>query len=89
VKLLCANMTDSVALVREWTIPAEWPSLVGEVTANFFGQRMLRGLRNGSAWLYSRLSRPEPLLFLSSSSSIVLMRLSGLRSRPSTFQKIC
>jgi hypothetical protein len=33
---------------------------------------------------YSRLSRPEPLLFLSSSSSIVLMRLSGPHSRPTT-----
>jgi hypothetical protein len=29
---------------------------------------------------YSRFSRPEPLLFLSSSSSIVLTRLSGPRS---------
>jgi hypothetical protein len=33
-------------------------------------------------------SRPEPLLFLSSSSSVVLMRLSGPRSRPTTSQKI-
>jgi hypothetical protein len=37
---------------------------------------------------YSRLSRPEPLLFLPSSSSIVPMRLSGPRSRPTTSQKI-
>jgi hypothetical protein len=28
-------------------------------------------------WSYSRISRPEPLLFLSSSSSVVLTRLSG------------
>jgi hypothetical protein len=34
------------------------------------------------------LSRPEPLLFLSSSSSVVLMRLSGPRSRPTTSQKV-
>jgi hypothetical protein len=33
-------------------------------------------------------SRPEPLLFLPSSSSIVLTRLSGARFRPATFQKI-
>jgi hypothetical protein len=32
---------------------------------------------------------PEPLLFHSSSSSIVLTRLSGPRSRPTTSQKIC
>jgi hypothetical protein len=34
---------------------------------------------------YSRLSRPKPLLFLPSSSSVVLMRLSGPGSRPTTF----
>jgi hypothetical protein len=33
-------------------------------------------------------SRPEPLLFLPSSSSIVLTRLSGPRPRPITSQKI-
>jgi hypothetical protein len=33
-------------------------------------------------------SRPQPLLFLSSSSSIVLTRLSGPRSRPINSQKI-
>jgi hypothetical protein len=34
---------------------------------------------------YSRLSRPEALLFLPSSSSVILTRLSGPRSRPTTF----
>jgi CBS-domain-containing membrane protein len=33
-------------------------------------------------------SRQEPLLFLSSSSTVVLMRLSGPRFRPNTSQKI-
>jgi hypothetical protein len=37
---------------------------------------------------YSRFSRPEPLLFLPSSSSIVLTRLSRPGSRPTTSQKI-
>jgi hypothetical protein len=37
---------------------------------------------------YSRFSRPEPLLFPPSSSSVVLTRLSGPRSRPTTCQKI-
>jgi hypothetical protein len=36
---------------------------------------------------YSRFSRPEPLLFHSSNSSIILTRLSGPRSRPTTSQK--
>jgi hypothetical protein len=37
---------------------------------------------------YYRFPRPEPLLFLPSSSSVVLTRLSGARSRPTTSQKI-
>jgi hypothetical protein len=37
---------------------------------------------------YSRFFRPEPLLFLLSSSSIVLTRLSGPRTSPTTSQKI-
>jgi hypothetical protein len=37
---------------------------------------------------YSRFSRPEPLIFISSSSLIVLTRLWGPRSRPTTSQKI-
>jgi hypothetical protein len=36
---------------------------------------------------YSRLPRLEPLLSLPSSSSVVLMRLSGPRSRPTTIGK--
>jgi hypothetical protein len=51
------------------------------------GQRVSRGQRDGSLRAYSRFSRPEPLLFLSSSSSVVLTRQSGPRSRPTT-QKI-
>jgi hypothetical protein len=48
---------------------------------------MPRGQRDGSLRQYSRLSRPEPILFLSilflsSSSLIVLTRLGGTRSRP-------
>jgi hypothetical protein len=35
--------------------------------------------RDGSLRPYFRISRPEPLLFLSSSSSVVLTRLSGPR----------
>jgi hypothetical protein len=54
----------------------------------FCGQRVSCGQRNGSLWSYSRVSRPEQLLFLSSSSSIVLTRLSVPRSRPTTFHKI-
>jgi hypothetical protein len=44
--------------------------------------------RDGSLRPYSRISRPEPLIFLPTSSSVVLTRLSGPRSRPTTSQEI-
>jgi hypothetical protein len=47
-----------------------------------------RGQLDGYLRQYSRFSRPEPLLFLPSSSSVVLTRLSGPRSRPTGSQKI-
>jgi hypothetical protein len=50
---------------------------------------MPRDQCDGSLWRYSRFSRPEPLLFLPNSSSVVLMLLSGPRSRPTTSQKFC
>jgi hypothetical protein len=45
------------------------------------------GQRDKYLLSYSRLSRPEPLLFRSSSSSVALTRLTGPRSRPTTSQK--
>jgi hypothetical protein len=51
--------TNSVALVRERTILAERPPLVGEVSTNFCGERVPRGQRGGSLRTYSRVSRPE------------------------------
>jgi hypothetical protein len=77
-----------VALDRERTIPTERPPLVDEVSANFFEYRVSRGQRNGSPRPCSRFSIPEPLLFLLSSSSIVLPMLSWPRSRPTTSQNI-
>jgi hypothetical protein len=44
-----------------------------------------RGQRDESLRPYYRLSRPEPLLFLLTSSSVALTRLSGPHSRPTTF----
>ena len=62
---------NSVALVRERTIPTERPPPVGEVSANFCGLR-------GVTWSAQRVPTAvnlcfldvEPLLFYSSSSSI-------------------
>jgi hypothetical protein len=49
---------NSVAWVREGIIPTERKRLVGEVSANFWGQGVQRGQRDGSL-LHSRISRPE------------------------------
>jgi hypothetical protein len=62
--------------------------LSAKVSANFYGQRVSRGHCNGSPRPYSRVSRPKPLLFHPNSSSIVLTRLSGPRSKPTTSQEI-
>jgi hypothetical protein len=40
-------------------MPTERPPLVGEVSVNFCGQRVLRGHRNESPRPYSQFSRPE------------------------------
>jgi hypothetical protein len=69
-------------------MPSERPPLVGEVGADFWEYRVSRGQRNGSPQPYSQFSRPKLLFFLSSISSVVLTRLSGSRSRPTTSQKI-
>jgi hypothetical protein len=45
---LNAGRTNTVPLVRERTIPAERPPLVGEISANFCGLRVSRGQRDGS-----------------------------------------
>jgi hypothetical protein len=75
---------NSLASVRKRTIPTERPPLLNEVSANI--------LRiEGDTWpalriprSYSRISRQKPLLFLPSCSSVVLTRLSGPCSRPTT-----
>jgi hypothetical protein len=55
---------NSVAWVREWTMPTKQPPLVGELSANFSRQRVPRGQRGWIPWPYSLLSRPELLFFL-------------------------
>jgi hypothetical protein len=79
---------NSMAWVRERTIPTERPPIVGEVSANSWEQRVPRGQRDRSLRPYSRHSRPQPLLFLPNSFSVVLTRLSGPLSRPTISQKI-
>jgi hypothetical protein len=59
-----------VALVRERAIPTLRPPPVGYVSAKFCWRRVSRGQCNGSPQPYFRISWPEPLLFLSNSSSL-------------------
>jgi hypothetical protein len=63
-------------------IAACWRSSV-----NFCRYRVLRGKRNGFPRSLSRFSRLEPLLFLPSSSSVVLTRLSGPDPDPLLLRK--
>jgi hypothetical protein len=79
---------NSVALVLERTVLSEPLPLVGVVSANFCRYRVLCGQRDESPRPYSQISRPKPLPLLSSSSSVVLTRLSGPCSIPTTSQKI-
>jgi hypothetical protein len=78
----------TVVLVRKRTIPTERPQPVGEVSTYLAD----RGCRVVSATDPHGRNRgfldPEPLLFHSSSSSIILTGLSGPRSRPTTSEKI-
>jgi hypothetical protein len=57
------NKTNSMALVRERTTPTERPPLVSVFSANFCGYRVSHGQSDGTLRPYSRLSRPEPVLF--------------------------
>jgi hypothetical protein len=78
----------NMASALERTTPTERPPLVGEVSANFCGYRVPRGQREGSLRPYSRLYKPKPLTFLSSSFSIVLTRMIGPCSTLNTSHKM-
>jgi hypothetical protein len=83
------NNSNSVALVRKRTIMKERPPLVSEVSANIL-------LIENAAWSVQRIPTavnldfmdPEPLLFHSFSSSVILTKLSGPLSRPTTSERI-
>jgi len=81
---------NSVALVRERTIPTERPPPVGEVSANFL---RIEGCHVDSATRphgrYSLFSEPGfTTFFIQVAPQFDLTRLSGPRSRPTTTQKI-
>jgi hypothetical protein len=69
-----------------YTDPAT--AAVGEVVPTFAGRGCYVVSATDSHGRFSRFSRPEPLPLFSSSSSVVITRLSGPRSRSPTCQKI-
>jgi hypothetical protein len=82
------NWKISWRLVRKLSIPTERAPPSTNFSAKFCWYRgialSVRRFPHGRKFLFSR---PETLLFLSGSSSFVLMRLSGPRSRPTATQK--
>jgi hypothetical protein len=62
--------------------------LSAKLLSSFANRGVSHSQRGGSLRPDSRFSRPEPLLFLPSSSSFVLKRTSGPRSRHTTSQEI-
>jgi hypothetical protein len=56
---------NSGALVRQRTIPTERPPLVGEVSANFSGQRVSRGQRNESPRPLTQKEKREKIILRS------------------------
>jgi hypothetical protein len=79
---------NSVALVRKRTIPTERPQPVGEIRANLADIRCRVVSATDPHGRILGFLDPELVLFHSSSSSIILTRLSGPRSRPTTSQKM-
>jgi hypothetical protein len=78
---------NSVAWVREGTIPTERAPLVGEVSASFCGYRLPRGLHDGSLRPYSRFPRPEPLLSLQVAPQLYSRGRMGLVPDPLLLRK--
>jgi hypothetical protein len=72
------------------TIPTDRPQRwTPSFSANFCGQRDVAWLARQSPMAVNlAFPRPEPLISLSYSSSFILMKLSGPRSRPTAAQKI-
>jgi hypothetical protein len=78
---------NTVARARQRTVPRD-RCLLAKLAPTFADWRVPRGQRDGSLRPYLRLSRPESILFLPSSSVVVLTRLSGPRSRRTISMKI-
>jgi hypothetical protein len=84
----CRDKIEQIPwLLDRFTIPTEKPPLVGELQCQLL---RIEGFCVVSAAAshgpYSRFSRPRLLFLHSSSSSVIIMRLSGPRSGPTTYK---
>jgi hypothetical protein len=77
-----------VALIRERTIPTEQPPLVDEVSANFLRIEGCRVVSTADPYGRNLGFLDRSSYIFSSTFSVILTRLSGPRSRPTTSQKI-
>jgi hypothetical protein len=84
------NITETALLLfRKRTTPKKRPPLDGEISANCCGEKGYPVVSaSGPYCLQSRFYKPEPLLFHSSSSTVILTNLSGPRSALIASQKI-
>jgi hypothetical protein len=76
---------NSVAWVRERTIPTERLPLASEVSTNFCGQWVPRGQRDGSLRPYSRFSRLDKYAYtmlISSSYFVIILFINFLQLPP-------
>jgi hypothetical protein len=73
---------NSVVLVRKWTMPTERPPRPAKLLLTIAGRLRCMVCAADLCGRYSRFSRLNPLFVHSSSSSLILRRLGGPRSRP-------
>jgi hypothetical protein len=100
IQLLCPHPHLGFTKILFSFKQAPWPESASELylpsdrrlsvklVPTFAERGVSRSQHDGCLRPYSRFSRPKPLLFLPSSSLNVFTKLRGLRSRPTTYQKI-
>jgi hypothetical protein len=79
--------TSRISSSASWSFPIGNVRCKISLVPTFADREVLHSHCGESPTAIISVYRPESLLFLSSSSSIVLMSLSGPRSRPTTSQK--
>jgi hypothetical protein len=82
------SKTSSVVLVSKRNIPMERFLRSTNLLLTFAGRGCCTDSATDPHGRYSRFSRPEPILLLSSSWSVILRREGGTRSRHTTSENM-